>query len=453
MLGSKVFSSDTLAILFAVLAILVLRQWFRRGLPPGPRGYPLIGNLFDVPQQFPYIAYRDLANKYGDVVALRIFDKTLVILNSATAAMDLLDKRSIYADRPASILVVMTGWIWALVFKRYGVEWRDTRRVFWQHFHPNVVGSFRPIQQHEARQLLRRLHKAPKGDDIETEFKMSLLAITLTAAQGLPEQDITHTWVDILTESAAIFSEISRPGKYLVESFPWLKSIPLWFPGTGWQRDVLKWQKPVFAVRDQPFSLAKEAMTRGDARPSMLSQIFEKGVMSDADPNRAEVAIKSATSSVITAGVDTGTATLVGFFCAMLMYPEVQKRAQDELDLVIGPGRLPVHEDRASLPYISAMVKESLRWHNVLPLGIAHRNMEEDEYRGWRIPKGTMVLTNVWSILHDPATYPEPDVFRPERFLEDEANGTGPILDPGSIAFGFGRRLVADQPLSIRRRG
>ena len=89
----------------------------------------------------------------------------------------------------------------------------------------------------------------------------------LTAAHGLPEHDITHTWVDILTESVAIFSEISHPGKYLVESFPWLQSMPRWLPGTGWQKDVLKWQKPVSTVRDQPFNLAKEAMVSSYPRP------------------------------------------------------------------------------------------------------------------------------------------------------------------------------------------
>ena len=88
--------------------------------------------------------------------------------------------------------------------------------------------------------------------------------------------------------------------------------------------------------------------------------------------------------------------TILGFFCAMLIHPSVQARAQAELDRVIGPDRMPEHADRPALPYIRALVKESLRWHNAGPLGIAHRCMEEDTFRGWRIPEGTIVLPNIW---------------------------------------------------------
>ena len=92
-------------------------------------------------------------------------------------------------------------------------------------------------------------------------------------------------------------------------------------------------------------------------------------------------------------------ATLVAFICAMILHPEVQKRAHAELDRVVGPGRLPEHTDRAALPYVDALVKEMIRWHNVGPLGVAHRCMEEDVYRGWRIPKGAIVMPNAWWVV------------------------------------------------------
>ncbi|KAI0334223.1 CyP450 monooxygenase [Cubamyces sp. BRFM 1775] len=430
------------AIVLALLILLVFWRYSRRELPPGPPGLPLIGNFYEIPGPHAdgHITYADLATKYGDVVTLRAFDQTLIILGSATAAIDLLEKRSIYADRPASPLVEMTGWIWALVFKRYGAEWRDTRRVFWQHFHPKVVGTFRPVQLREAQELLRRLLRVP--NDLEGEIKMSMIATTLTVAQGLPEGDITHRWVDAMMDTVMGFTEASRPFGYLVEVFPWLRYVPAWVPGMDWKRNVLEWREPTEVIRDKPFKLAQAAMDREEAMPSMLSQLLEDlAYLSGPDAEREEAAIKDATSSVVVAGVDTTSATLIGFFCAMLMNPKVQKRAQDELDLVVGPARLPSHDDRDFLPYINAIVKESLRWHTVLPLGIAHRCMEEDQYRGWRIPKGAVVLANVWSILHDPTAYPDPDIFRPERFLEDGDGAPAEVLDPGSIMFGFGRRV------------
>ena len=80
----------------------------------------------------------------------------------------------------------------------------------------------------------------------------------------------------------------------------------------------------------------------------------------------------------------------------MASYPEVQKRAQDELDLAIGPGRLPTMDDKQSLPYVSAILKECLRWRSVVPLSIPHLSTEEDEYKGYRIPRGSVVVSNTW---------------------------------------------------------
>ena len=88
--------------------------------------------------------------------------------------------------------------------------------------------------------------------------------------------------------------------------------------------------------------------------------------------------------------------TLLSFFMAMAMYPEVQVKAQAELDAVVGLDRFPEHTDRDALPYVNAVVKESYRWENVLPLGVVHRCMEEDEYEGYSIPKGTLLFPNVW---------------------------------------------------------
>ena len=88
--------------------------------------------------------------------------------------------------------------------------------------------------------------------------------------------------------------------------------------------------------------------------------------------------------------------TVEWFFVAMTLFPEIQKKAQKELMAVVGSNRLPEFEDEKSLPYIRALVKECLRWRSVAPLGVPHRVLEDDEYRGYRIPKGSMVISNLW---------------------------------------------------------
>lgn len=140
----------------------------------------------------------------------------------------------------------------------------------------------------------------------------------------------------------------------------------------------------------------------------------------------------------------------------MALYPDVQKKAQEELDQIIG-NRLPDFNDRPNLTYINAMVKESLRWQLVTPLAVPHVATEADEYNGYYIPKGTIIIGNSWwvrlpplaqsfiqvplrSILHDPEIYKDPFAYNPDRFLKDgEIDRT--VQDPKVAAFGFGRRI------------
>lgn len=88
--------------------------------------------------------------------------------------------------------------------------------------------------------------------------------------------------------------------------------------------------------------------------------------------------------------------TVQWFFFAMAAHPEVQRKAQAELDAIVGPGRLPEFEDCESLPYVNAVIKECLRWRSVVPLNVPHKSLEDDEYRGFFIPKGSLVVANIW---------------------------------------------------------
>jgi len=126
----------------------------------------------------------------------------------------------------------------------------------------------------------------------------------------------------------------------------------------------------------------------------------------------------------------------------LILNPHVLKRGQDELDNILGAPdspsfRFPTFEDRPSLPYINAIVKEVIRCFPPVPSGVLHCSIEDDEYRGWRIPKGSIVMPNAWGMNNDKTVYSSPYEFRPERFLEEGSKKAEP--DPTST-FGFGRR-------------
>jgi cytochrome P450 len=126
---------------------------------------------------------------------------------------------------------------------------------------------------------------------------------------------------------------------------------------------------------------------------------------------------------------------------AMIAYPETQARAQAELDAVVGRARPPTFTDHPHLPYLRAMVKETLRWRPVGPVGVPHRTTEDDWYEGMFIPKDTVCITNVWHMNHDPELFGEnTEHFDPGRYLDASAPGMSDIKEQGHFSYGFGRR-------------
>ncbi|KAK7683740.1 hypothetical protein QCA50_013116 [Cerrena zonata] len=132
----------------------------------------------------------------------------------------------------------------------------------------------------------------------------------------------------------------------------------------------------------------------------------------------------------------------------MLHYPHVIKKAQAELDRVIGQDRLPEFDDKESLPYIQAIVNETLRWRPVAVLGgTPHAVIEDDEYNGMFIPKGSTIFANMYGIMQDPDLFPNPEEYIPERFVPGSTL-FNPILQPFDLPFGFGRRVCPGMHLA-----
>ena len=123
----------------------------------------------------------------------------------------------------------------------------------------------------------------------------------------------------------------------------------------------------------------------------------------------------------------------------MVLNPDVVRKAQEELDRVVGKEHLPDFSDKDRLPYIDALVKELFRWNPPLPVSVPRRVTQDDVYRGYFIPAGTTVMENIWAVFRDPNLYPDPEVFNPDRFLKDgEINPL--IFNPEDRVFGTGRR-------------
>jgi len=190
-------------------------------------------------------------------------------------------------------------------------------------------------------------------------------------------------------------------------------------------------------MAELPFQAVKTAMAEGKAEASFTSNHLERLSSKEVQLSDDELVIRNTAATIFAGGSDTTVNTMKTFLLAMVLFPEAQRKAQEELDKVLGMIRLPEFEDRPSLPYTVAVFKETLRWHPLLPAGTAHTLTQDDVIDGYFIPKGTIVFGNSWELLHDETDFgPDTDKFNPDRFLEAD------VRDPNSTgSFGFGRRI------------
>ncbi|CCO32744.1 O-methylsterigmatocystin oxidoreductase Short=OMST oxidoreductase [Rhizoctonia solani AG-1 IB] len=168
---------------------------------------------------------------------------------------------------------------------------------------------------------------------------------------------------------------------------------------------------------------------------SYTSKLLQAKGGIDASPEDIDL-VKWTAGAMYLAGSSTTTHVIMVFFLMMALYPEVARRAQEEIDTVVGRGRIPDFPDRELLPYVEALLQEVMRISPPSALGLPHTALEDIDFQGYRIPKNTTIHPNIWGMLHDPAYYSSPYEFLPDRYLK-----SAPDPDPRKYIFGFGEDL------------
>lgn len=438
-------SAFGVAIVLLLARVIARRRVPYSGLPypPGPKPLPIIGNAMQMSITEPWLAYTAWKKIYGDLVRVRVMGMELVVINSENTARALLDQRSaVYSDRPVLPTNKFYGVEWNTVMLRYGSELRSHRKMFHHALQADSSRRQREIYLRRARTLLANLLNDPQG--FEAHTKGFVAAIIMGITYGCEVQSENDPYVSTVSQLVAILAKGQTPERAaILLAFPFLEHIPAWlpgwFPGAKFKREALYSRKLAEKVLDAPFEFTKKQIAAGIASQSMVSDCLTQ--INDKDDREAqEFAIKAAAATAFIAGFETSSSMLHGFILAMVLYPEVQAKAQAEIDTVVGSARLPDFEDRPSLPYVEAILREMFRWNPVVPLAIPHATSSEDMFQGYFIPKGTWVIINVWAMSRDEEKYPDPDEFRPERHF-----GSDRLLISDSIPtnplFGFGRRI------------
>ncbi|KAI4091485.1 MAG: hypothetical protein LQ344_004085 [Seirophora lacunosa] len=437
------------AAVLTFLTLLLIQKLLRRRephlpLPPGPGPLPLIGNILDlppagVPEFQHWLHHKDA---YGPISSITVLGQPLIIFHDKDAARAVMGKQAQRTSaRPRLNFAALCGFEEFLITHQYDDKYRAHRKMVHQAIGTKGLSAgFRPVQEEEARRFVVRTFRDPGG--MMGHLKTLAAAIILKIVYGYSiERDAADPLVDLIEHAMDNLSQAFVPLSWAVDAVPALQYLPDWIPGTSYRKTARKFQAINEAAAELPYSYVKRRMAQEAHRPSYVSNLLQQqqqqadGVAPTKDE---EEAIKWTAVSLYAAGSDSTVAIMQSVILALLLHPSVVLRAQEEIDRVIGPSRLPTFSDRASLPYIDGIVKEAWRWNPVGPMGLTHKSTEDIAYAGYLIPAGSYLLPSLWWFLHDPREYTEPMAFKPERYL-------APLheADPSEVAFGYGRRACA----------
>ncbi|KZT20490.1 cytochrome P450 [Neolentinus lepideus HHB14362 ss-1] len=439
------FALQALGVVVVALLTSIITQELRRpkNMPPTPgnkRPLPFFGNKLDIPKEKSWIAFRKWNEEYGPVLTVWNGTTPTILIGDPEIAVELMEKRSTkYSSRPRFVVAgdLLTE-NRTILFAPYGERWRAYRKALHLATMPKSVDTYRPVMEMEGKVLAHDILSKPE-DWYNLIYRYTASSV-VAIAYGRRVLDIhTDGAYQKLARNIDFLTSINVPGAQWHETFPALRFLPSFM-------NPIK--KAAINFREQGRanlrSLVQEVQTKiqqGIAPHSYAKLLLENR---EKYPELDDMEFNGAPGSLFGAGVDTTSATLQSLVLALVLHPEVQRQAHEELDRVVGSGRSPHWDDEEKLVYVQAIIKEILRWRPVAILGgTPHASTEDDifewEGRQYFIPKGAIILGNLWSIHMNPKTYEDPEEFKPERFLGDrQYPGTG---TKGHSSFGWGRRI------------
>ncbi|XP_062186335.1 trimethyltridecatetraene synthase-like [Phragmites australis] len=458
--------SMAMALVAIFVAVVLSSVVWPRGrrkalkLPPGPRGWPVLGSLGALAGALPpHRALAALAARHGPLMHLRFGSYHAVVASSADTARLVLKTHDLaFADRPRTSAgeIFAYGYL-GILYTPYGAYWRMARKICaTELFSARRVDSFERVRAQEMRALVRGLFECTGRavtvrEHLESATLRNILRITVgekwSGCYGSADGKAFRRTLD---EAFAVTGAVSNVGEWV----PWLG----WLDVQGWVRRMKRLHELYDRFYEQILDEHEERRRQAGASEFVASDLVDV-LLQLAEEDRPESearltrnGVKAFIQDIITGGTETSAVTMEWAISELLRRPDAMAAATDELDRVVGHGRWVTEPDLHDLPYIDAVVKETMRLHPVGPLLAPHHAREDAVVAGYDVPAGTRVLVNVWAIARDPASWPDaPDAFRPERFL---GSGSGAVDVRGAhfelLPFGAGRRMCPAYNLAMK---
>ncbi|KAI3787619.1 hypothetical protein L1987_42217 [Smallanthus sonchifolius] len=432
-------------IFFFLLHVTGLHR--NRRLPPGPAGLPVIGNLLDLGPK-PHESLAKLSKKHGPLMTIRLGSITSVVASTPDAAREILQRNdeacsgriipdavTALADHDAAVL-----WIPA------NDEWRTIRKALNTYLtHQHKLDTLRDLRQNVVDGMLGFLRDSgQKKADVDIGKLAFAVALNQMSNTCLSQNVTSYESDDIGGFKTAVKTLMEVDGKFnIADIFPVLKSLD--------PQNIRRQAKAAYDWFDkvtdgyisERLKHRESKLTRfGD----MLDSLLDYSEQNETDFNLKH--IKILLVDLFLAGTETSSNTTEWAMTELLLNPDMFSRVREEVSTIVGEDGKIQEAKILDLPYLHAVIKETMRLHLSVPLLVPHKTETEVKLGEYIVPKNTQIMVNAWAMARDPRYWENPTMFKPERFLGNEVDYKGQNFE--FIPFGSGRRMCPGIPLAHR---
>ncbi|XP_043922149.1 cytochrome P450 2D15-like [Protopterus annectens] len=447
----QLFNSTTvIAVFLSVFALLFdfmkrRKVWSR--YPPGPWGLPFVGNLFQIGLREQHLRVTELSKKFGNLYSLQLGWIHAVVVNGYDALKELLIKKSEdCADRPCLPLNEIIGLIEkneGVVSARYGRSWKEQRRFTLSTLRNFGLGK-KSLEERiiEEAGFLCNEFQAMKGQPFDPHVILNnaVANVICSIVFGDRFQYDDKTFLEFLHLFEEITIEFTGFWGQMMNVIPWAIRFP------GPHQKVVKIQRRIEGLLSVFIKQHKETYDPSEKRDFIDAFLAEmEKAKDDPDTSFNEGNLMFTTLDVFFAGTETTSTTLRWALLFMVLYPDIQNKIHDEIDMMIGKEKNIKTEDRVNLPFTDAVIHEVQRYADIVPTGLPRKMIRDVDIMGYFIPKGTMILPNLSSVLKDETIWEKPHEFYPEHFLD--SNGKFKKQD-AFLPFSAGHRVCLGEQLA-----
>ncbi|KAG0586467.1 hypothetical protein KC19_2G092600 [Ceratodon purpureus] len=423
--------------------MILLRTWMTscykaRGLklPPGPWSWPIVGCLPFLPKVFPReLLLAKLAEKYGELMMMRVGARTTVVVSSVRMAKEFLKTHDhLFANRPNPIAFQYIG------FHDTGLSsmantsplFRPTRRMFATDIvSPRKVATTAHVRREQLLKMLRAIVQDLQQVNVSTA--VSSLAMNLALCMNFGKDYDAHD-TEILVRSFRKMVILAQQ-RNISDLFPALRRFDLQGIEAGLKEVEAQWRQSITALIEKK----KLQMSMWSSEEIKDTGIISKLLSVEGANRFSEEQLIAVVFTLLIAGTESISNVVTESIHEVVSHPHIYERAMAELDAVVGTERLVEESDIVKLPFIHNIIKETLRLHAPAPTLLPHRNFQACEVGGYHIPANSTVLVNLHTIMRDPAFWHSPMEFSPDRW-----NDLSGLKMQGSdfhyIPFGYGER-------------